>query len=80
MAVSARSRDGSGPSYRVDYLYVICPECSGELSRKWNPQAAVKSASDRVIAWNCSVCGGEFTREDLAPTPKPNRNSAGHES
>jgi hypothetical protein len=53
---------------------MICPECGGELSRKWNPQNS-QTPDGKVIAWNCSVCGGQFTREDLAPAPKPPRNT-----
>ena len=52
---------------------MICPECSGELSRKWNPQTSGKTASAKIIAWNCSVCGGEFSREEVASPPKSRR-------
>lgn len=55
---------------------MTCPECGGELSKKWNLQNAAKVASDKVIAWNCSVCGGEFTRGDVASPAKTRRKTA----
>jgi hypothetical protein len=59
---------------------MTCPECGGELSKKWNLQSAERVPSDKVIAWNCSVCGGEFTREDVAPASKTSRAAASSES
>lgn len=59
---------------------MICPDCGGELSKKWNLQTAERVPSNKVIAWNCSVCGGEFTREDVAPASKVSRTSATPES
>jgi len=66
--------------FPVHCLYVICPECGGELSKKWNPQTAAKAVSAKVIAWTCSVCGGQFSREEVASPSHPRRNLSGHES
>lgn len=53
---------------------VVCPRCDGELSKKWKPQG-VKRA-DPVVAWSCGVCGGQFTRAELAHPVKRRKQSA----
>ncbi len=42
-----------------------CPECRGEMSKKWNPQTAVRVAPGSAVVWECSVCGHQLTQAEM---------------
>jgi hypothetical protein len=42
-----------------------CPECRVEMSKKWNPQTAVRVAPGSAVVWECSVCGHQLTQAEM---------------
>ena len=50
--------------------FMICPQCSGEMSKKWNPQSAAKVPAGSAVIWSCGVCGCQLTQADLKPSSK----------
>jgi DNA-directed RNA polymerase subunit RPC12/RpoP len=49
-----------------------CPQCSSELvrTRRTDPQPVPGVAYSTPPGWRCSVCGGEFTVEQIRQRKK----------
>jgi hypothetical protein len=64
--------DGIGAQNKIDYqggwCSMICPQCSGEMSKKWNPQRAAKVPAGSAVLWSCGVCGCQLTQAELKPS------------
>lgn len=58
---------------------MTCPECRGEMSKKWNPQSAVRVAPGTAVVWECSVCGCQLTQAELKQASKSRQKPAAAE-
>lgn len=54
---------------------MICPQCSGEMSKKWNPQNAAKVVYGSAVVWACGVCGCQLTQAEMKLSSKDRRKS-----
>jgi len=53
---------------------VICPKCSSELTRKWQPQNVSNVPVVQRSHWHCGICGGSFTLAEMKAHPAPERS------
>jgi hypothetical protein len=44
---------------------MICPQCNGEMSKKWRPERVSKIAMGSAVVWACGVCGRQLTRAEM---------------
>ena len=44
---------------------MICPQCNGEMSKKWNVQGSAKVEAASTVVWACGVCGCQLTQADM---------------
>jgi hypothetical protein len=58
-------------------VFVICLECSGEMSKKWHPKSAGEVKTDCVVLWSCSVCGNQLTRGAMKLAGKDRQKARG---
>lgn len=49
---------------------MICPQCSGEMSKKWNPQTTAKVSPGSAVVWACGVCGATLTQSEIKLSSK----------
>ncbi len=50
---------------------MICPQCNGEMSKKWNVQGSAKVEAGSTVVWACGVCGCQLTQADMKQAAKP---------
>lgn len=55
---------------------MICPQCIGEMSKKWHTQSAAKVAPGSVVVWACGVCGCQLTQAEMKLSSKDRHKSA----
>lgn len=53
-----------------------CPECGGELSKKWQQQTCSNQTTVFGAMWCCSICGGAYTKTQLLRAQTPAGDSA----
>jgi hypothetical protein len=44
---------------------MICAQCNGEMSKKWNPQRSAKVIDGSTVVWECGVCGCQLTQAEM---------------
>jgi len=57
-----------------------CPECSSELvrARRTDQKLVPGMAHAASSGWRCSVCGGEFTTEQIRESNRARSQSSNH--
>ena len=53
---------------------MICPRCSGEVSKRWQPKQASTIPSLAAVLWACGACGTWGHRLTPAEARGPFRN------
>lgn len=55
---------------------MICPECNGEMSKKWQPKPASQATGLAIVLWACGICGYQISPNDPKVPSKSGKPAA----